>query len=80
MDLETFKIISQRFDRLETSYNLLQIQVNVLQSIIEKNFPNLQFDLESAYHEKVEAYYKSLPSFLENISDVSNSPEIDSHE
>jgi hypothetical protein len=35
MDLELFRVVTQKLDEFENAFNTLQIQVNVLQSCIE---------------------------------------------
>lgn len=63
MDLELFRVLTQRFDRLENAFNTLQIQVNVLQSCIEQNFPEFSKELDALYSEKLRDYVKSRESF-----------------
>lgn len=75
MNLELFTVLSQRFDRIENSFNLLQTQVNVLQSCIEDHFPEIADDLEAMYAAKLQAYTKERSSFPSFQPDSLNSLE-----
>lgn len=58
MNFDVFTVLIQRLNELDNAHNLLQIQINVLQSVLEKHYPELSADLDFLYSEKCQAYLK----------------------
>jgi hypothetical protein len=53
------KFLAKRLASLEHSFNLLQIQTNVLQNVVEHHLPDLTHDLDILYEKKKNHYIQA---------------------